>query len=140
MQIDDFQATRPSRARFKNALGSVVTTPRNLVTLIERCAPGPLAARRALKLGWWIDAGYTLGREIDSAPMVGFFSVLSGDEPAMTDSAFAHLWSPAAAARLKASRIRRGVIPDPRPKVRKKRKANTSYLARLAVGNTVLGV
>ena len=72
--------------------------------------------------------------------MVNFFSVLVDDEHTMSDTAFANIWNPAAAAKLKASRIRRGVIPDPSPKTRKKRAPNKAYLARLAVGNVILGV
>jgi hypothetical protein len=65
--------------RFKNALRSVVVNPENLGKLIDRCntcIPPTQIERRVRRLTWWIDAGYLLGRELDSVTLINFFSCL----------------------------------------------------------------
>ena len=61
--------------RFSNGLRSITVTPENLQKLIQRCTRTPLTQveRRAAKLAWFIDAGYELGREIDSVSLLMFF-------------------------------------------------------------------
>ena len=69
--------------RFKNALQSVVVNPANLRALIERCNTSirPVQIeQRVQRLHWWIDAGYLLGREIDSVTLINFFSWLTPGE------------------------------------------------------------
>jgi hypothetical protein len=97
--------------RFKNALSFVVTTPDNLRKLILRCDSGGPLDRRVHKLSWWIDAGYALGREIDSVYLIGFFSRIVPEELKMSDKTFAGAWDAESAKRLRAARIRREVIP-----------------------------
>lgn len=105
-------------ARFAVALKSVIVTPQNLAKLIERCNISPAATqveRRAQKLNWWITAGFRLGEEIDSVTMVNFFSELVGDELTMSDARFTNAWDTRAAAKLKESRMTRGLIESGEP-------------------------
>ena len=104
--------------RFANALSSVKATPDNLQKLIERCASQWLSSpelthpgRRAHKLRWWITAGFLLGREINTVGAVNFFSELVGDELTMSETSFLKLWDMPSAAKLKQSRINRGLMP-----------------------------
>jgi hypothetical protein len=99
--------------RFATALKSVIVTDANLRKLIGRCnvsVPATQIERRTAKLGWWIAAGYRLGEEIDGSGMVNFFSDLTPDERTMSDARFTNLWNIAAAEKLKASRLGRGLI------------------------------
>jgi hypothetical protein len=102
--------------RFRNALSSVVPTPENLKKLIVRCSCKPEMHdkdhidRRVAKLGWWIAAGYKLGREIDTVTLIHFFSDLVPQEIAMTDAQFASCWNAASAQKRLKSRIARGLI------------------------------
>jgi hypothetical protein len=104
--------------RFKNALRSVVVNPGNLRTLIERCKTTPLLKdcgwmdgaykhhkfveilpverqidRMVVKFTYWIEAGYLLGREIDTVGLVNFFSSLTVGEVKMSDSQFSGAWN-----------------------------------------------
>src|SRR6266852_2370839 len=74
--------------RFKNALSAIVPSKENLLALLTGYNSTPALNRNVHKLLWWIDAGYLLGREIDSICMIGLFSRLSGDEFKMTDRQF----------------------------------------------------
>jgi len=97
--------------RFKNGLLSIAPTDAILGKLIERCSKdGKHAGRRAGKLRYWIMAGYLLGREIDSVPLVNFFSELSPDEAKMTDNQFATQWTNESAKKRLKSRLDRGII------------------------------
>lgn len=98
--------------RFCSALKSVIANPDNLQKLIQRCTRTPLTqhSRRAAKLAWFIAAGYELGREIDNVSVLLFLSALTPDEIKMTDSRFANEWDSRSAARVKASRLSRGLI------------------------------
>jgi hypothetical protein len=98
------------------ALKSVIVTPENLVRLIQRCnvsVPATQIERRAAKLGWWIAAGFRLGYEIDSVCLVNFFSELVDEERTISDGKFTRLWDIASAEKLRASRLGRGVVPEP---------------------------
>ena len=100
-------------AKFAAGLKLVIVNETNLGLLIERCntsIPAKQIDRRVLKLGWWIRAGYRLGEEIDSVMLINFFSELIPDEKTMSDSAFAEIVDGESATRLKASRIRRGLL------------------------------
>jgi len=109
--------------RFRNALASVVVTPENLSKLIRRCDSGS-QLRRVHKLKWWIDAGFQLGREIDTVALIGFFSRLAPDEIKMSDKVFAATWDAESSKKLPASRIRREVIPaDPKTKAKLPRRS-----------------
>jgi len=109
--------------RFRNALASVVVTPENLSKLIRRCDSGS-QLRSVHKLNWWIDAGFLLGREIDTVTLIGFFSRLAPDEIKMSDKVFAATWDTASSKKLRAARIRCEVIPaDPKPKSRLPRRS-----------------
>src|SRR6266566_2473907 len=90
-QKESDRLTGIDNERLQNALRSVVITPENLRTLISRCcSPAPVnVERRVAKLEWWINAGYELGREIDSLTLISFFSELTADEITMSDSKFA---------------------------------------------------
>jgi hypothetical protein len=104
--------------RFATALKSVIVNDANLRKLIGRCnvsVPAKQIERRALKLAWWIAAGFLLGREIESVSLVNFFSELVGDELTMSDSRFASVWNVAAAPKLRASRLGRGLIGSDEP-------------------------
>jgi hypothetical protein len=95
--------------RFRNALRSVVVTPENLEKLIRRCntsKPIHDVERRVTKLGWWISAGYTLGKEIDTVGLINFFS-----EPTSTDG----LLTAALAKKMKAAKMSRevGIVERP---------------------------
>jgi hypothetical protein len=107
--------------RFASALRLIVPTPENLLTLLDRCnhsmRPTQIE-RRAEKLAWWVTAGYRLGYEIDSVTMLNFFSTLVDDEVRMPASKFSSLWNLAAAAKLKESRINRGLIDSGIPEIR----------------------
>ena len=116
--------------RFRNALAFVVTTPDNLRKLIFRCDAGEPLDRRVHKLKWWIDAGFQLGREIDSVHLIGFFSRLVPEELKMSDKTFAATWDAGSSKKLRASRIRRELIPADEKK-RKPRAPNMSYLERV---------
>ncbi len=108
-----------ANGKFATALQSVIVTHDNLVKLITRCntsIPPKQITRRAAKLGWWIAAGFLLGREIDSVCLINFFSTLVGEEETMADSEFAEIWDAESAEKFKASRIRRGVISESAPK------------------------
>jgi hypothetical protein len=104
--------------KFASALASVKATPDNLQKLIERCASQWLTSpelthldRRAHKVRGWIAAGLLLGREISTVGAVNFFSELVGDELTMSETSFLKLWNMPSAAKLKQSRINRGLIP-----------------------------
>src|SRR5207248_311551 len=85
--------------------------------VIRTVKPVSQLDRRVHKLLWWINAGYLLGREIDSVNLIKFFSRLVGDEYKMSDKAFAATWDAASAKKLKASRARRELIPaDSKPR------------------------
>jgi hypothetical protein len=104
--------------RFATALKSVSVTDANLRKLIGRCnvcVSATQIERRAAKFGWWIAAGFRLGYEIDSVIMVNFFSDLTPDERTMSDARFTSLWNVAAAEKLKASRLGRGLIGSDEP-------------------------
>jgi len=110
--------------RFRYALSSIEPTPKNLERLIGRCSRRPETHvidkdhidRRVAKLGWWISAGYQLGREIDTVTLVHFFSDLVPDEITMTDGQFAACWNVTSAQRRLKSRISRGIIDsEPKP-------------------------
>jgi hypothetical protein len=137
--------------RLKSALASIVPTPDNLAKLIQKCETAPTdtghslgpkfeatkvvkpmlqLARRVHKLSWWIDAGYLLGREIDSLYMVGFFSRLVGDEFTMSDGKFASIWDIASARKLKASRIRQTTVKTKKPPRRSLEYRQTQMLKR----------
>jgi hypothetical protein len=97
--------------RFKTALLCVMPTSENLAKLIVRCShTDEHITRRLTKLGWWISAGFKLGREIDSMTIVNFLSDLTPDEIALTDRQFAERWDDASAKKRLKSRIERGVI------------------------------
>jgi hypothetical protein len=140
--------------RLKKFLSEVRPTPENLAKLIQlaeappadtgyHLGPGPdfeviktvkpvaHLARRVQKLMWWIDAGFLLGREIDSLGGVNFMSILVGDERKMSDVEFTAAWSAESAKKLKDSRIRRGMIPADEKPTRKKRAPNKAYIARV---------
>ncbi|MGB8783526.1 MAG: hypothetical protein WCD02_10445 [Terriglobales bacterium] len=112
--------------RFSNALKSVIVNPENLGRLIQRCTVTPLAqlSRRAHKLAWFIEAGYELGREIDSVSLLMFLSALTPDETAMTDGRFAAEWDSKSALKVKASRLGRGLIESDTPVYRPCKSAN----------------
>jgi hypothetical protein len=100
-------------ARMTAALKSVIVTPENLSKLLTRCntsIPVKQLERRVAKLNFWIIAGYRLGHEIDSVTMLNFFSELTNDERKMSDSKFAKTWDMESAEKIKASRLRRGLI------------------------------
>jgi hypothetical protein len=88
--------------RFRNGLRSVVVNPENLKKLIERCntsiAPTQIECR-VRRLTWWIDAGYLLGREIDSVGLINFFSCLTDGD-----------WKDADARKRRESRLSRGLV------------------------------
>jgi hypothetical protein len=110
--------------RLKTALLCVVPTVKNLERLVVntrlstpvldyakvKVTTGDLAARMALKLGWWIAAGYKLGREIDSVSRLNFFSELTLSELQMTDRQFAADWDAESAKKRLQARVNRGII------------------------------
>jgi hypothetical protein len=116
--------------RFRNALSAVVPSKENLLKLLNECDRTVTFDRSVHKLLWWIDAGYLLGREIDSIHMIGLFSRLSGDEFRMADREFVNTWDAASAKQLRAARIRRELILADE-KTRKPRVPNKSYLERV---------
>ena len=102
-------------AKFAAALKLIIVSPENLRLLIDRCnksVPVEQIDRRAMKLDWFIAAGYRLGEEIDSVTLLNFFSELVGDEMTMSDSQFKSMWDIESAEKLKASRIRRGLLTE----------------------------
>jgi hypothetical protein len=99
--------------RFATALKSVIVNDANLRKLIGRCnvsVPVTQIERRAVKLGWWIAAGFRLGYEVDSVTMVNFFSELVDEERTISDGKLTSLWDIASAEKLRASRLGRGLI------------------------------
>lgn len=99
--------------RFKNALRSVAVNPENLRKLIERCntsVPPQQIERRVHKLTWWIEAGYLLGREIDTVDLINLFSSLKPEEETVSDSNFFSDWRDRDAKKRKESRLSRGLI------------------------------
>jgi hypothetical protein len=99
--------------RFKNALRSVVVNPENLRKLIERCntsVPPQQIERRVHKLTWWIEAGYLLGREIDTVGLINLFSGLAPEEEKLSDSNFFSDWKDRDARKRKESRMSRGLV------------------------------
>lgn len=105
-----------ANTRFCNALKSVIVNNENLGKLLARChtsTPLDHIERRVHKLNWFIQAGYELGREIDSVCIINFLSELTQDETFMSDSAFAAQWTVKDAARTKQYRLDHGIIkPD----------------------------
>ena len=104
--------------RFANALKCVIVSQENLQKLIARCnssVPVTQVERRARKLLWWISAGFLLGREIDTICLINFFSELTADEAVMSEGKFSGVWNAGHAAKVKASRVNRGVIASEGP-------------------------
>jgi hypothetical protein len=129
-----------SGVRFKHALQSVIVTTENLKKLIDRCYPqgftideagfqpcGRLGEngefisyvsevkhldRRARKLSYWINAGFRLGHEIETPAQIRLCSELTDEEIKMSDSRFANEWDMEAAAKVRKSRINRGLIEE----------------------------
>jgi hypothetical protein len=100
--------------RFRSDLRSVTATPENLRKLIERCNTGRTlrqVGRRAHKLQWWIDAGFELGREIDSVTQINYFSELTAVEEQGSEADFLRVWNPIAAKNRRESRLNRGLMP-----------------------------
>jgi hypothetical protein len=102
-------------ARFKTALSQIVVTPENIRTLVERCnqsvpQPADILDRMAAKLGYQIAAGFELGREIDSVGTINFLAGLTPDEAKVSADRFAREWDGKTAAKLKQSRLTRGLI------------------------------
>jgi hypothetical protein len=65
--------------------------------------------------------------------MIGLFSRLSGDEFKMTDRQFLDTWDTASSNKLRASRIRREVIPaDPKVKIVRPRRSLEYRQAQMA--------
>jgi hypothetical protein len=117
-RLDDIAA-----ARFKTALSQIVVTPENIRTLVERCntrvrLPAETLDRMATKLGYWLAAGFELGREIDSVAVINFLAGLTPDEVRMSPERFAREWDSKYAAKVKQSRLNRGVIASGEPAVR----------------------
>jgi len=117
-KLDDIDA-----GRFKTALSQVIVNPENLRRLIERCntsvrPPAEILDRMGYKLGWWITAGYLLGRGLDSDALINFFSTLATDEMYMSDTQFFGTWNLKDAAQRRQSRINREVIPAEEPAFR----------------------
>jgi len=107
-----------ANGRFCTALKSVIVNDENLAKLLTRChtsAPLTLLERRVHKLNWFISAGFELGREIDSVHLINFFSELTSDETAMTDSQFQNEWNGKDAVKIKQSRLDRGIIASDVP-------------------------
>jgi hypothetical protein len=99
--------------RFCTALKSVMVNDENLGKLIQRChtsTPVTDIERRVHKLNYFIQAGFELGREIDSVHLINFFSELTSDEAYMSDSSFAAQWTAKDAARTKQYRLDHGII------------------------------
>jgi hypothetical protein len=97
--------------RFRNALQSVIVNPANLRALIERCNTSirPVQIeQRVQRLNWWIDAGYLLGREIDTVTLINFFSSLTPGEDLSG-------WTEKEAKKRRESRRARGVANDGEP-------------------------
>lgn len=109
-RLDDIAA-----ARFKTALSQIVVTPENIRTLVERCntrvrLPAETLDRMATKLGYWLAADFELGREIDSVGTINFLAGLTPDEAKVSADRFAREWDGKTAAKLKQSRLTRGLI------------------------------
>jgi hypothetical protein len=107
--------------RFASALRLIIPTDSNLLTLLDRCNRSVRLTqieRRAEKLAWWVAAGYRLGHEINGVTMLNFFSTLVDEEHTMSASKFTSLWNLAVAAKLKESRMTRGLIDSGIPEVR----------------------
>jgi hypothetical protein len=66
--------------------------------------------RMVVKLAYWIEAGYLLGREIDILGLVNFFSNLRVGEVKMSDSLFLSAWNDKDARKRKEARLGRGLI------------------------------
>ena len=104
--------------RFATALKCVIVNQENLKKLITRCnssVPVTQLERRAEKLLWWTSAGFLLGREIDTICLINFFSELTADEAVMSEGKFSGVWNAPSAAKVKASRVNRGVIASEAP-------------------------
>ena len=99
--------------QFKSMLQLVIVTPVNLRKLIERCNTGRIlrqVERRVHKLQWWIDAGYLLGREIDSVTQINYLSELTPVEENGSEADFLRAWNPEAARKRRESRLNSGVM------------------------------